>query len=90
VVDVIAELRDYGVEVDVHDPWVDANEASTEYGINLSDTPQAGAYDGIILAVAHGEFRRMGVDAFRALGRENHVIYDLKSVVEAADVDCRL
>ena len=53
VVDVVAELKDYGCYVDVHDPWVDANEAMHEYGIELVPDLQPGTYDGILLAVAH-------------------------------------
>ena len=49
VIDVIAELREYGVHVDVHDPWVDAAEASRNMGWTLITTPEPRAYDGVIL-----------------------------------------
>lgn len=89
VVDVVHELRAYGIEVDVHDPWVDAADAFEEYGIELTKAPGAD-YDGIILAVAHEEFKALGVDGVRAYGKSPHVFFDLKSVFSADDADIRL
>lgn len=90
VVDVIAELQDYGIEVDVYDPWVDAAEAEHEYGITPISQPDTGVYDGIVLAVAHQEFTEMGLAEMRKLGREGHVIYDLKYILPADQSDLRL
>jgi UDP-N-acetyl-D-galactosamine dehydrogenase len=90
VVDVVAELADYGISVDVHDPWVDAGEARHEYGISLCESPDQGGYDGIILAVAHEQFRDMGAEAIRGFGRGAHVFFDLKSVFAPAESDVRL
>ena len=90
VVDIVAELNDYNCKVDVYDPWVSAEEAVHEYGITPIAQPQAGTYDGIILAVAHNQFRAMGADGIRALGKPVHVLYDLKYVLEAGAVDLRL
>jgi len=78
VVDIIDELKSYGVRVDVHDPWVDAAEALHEYGIEITPTPADRSYDAIILAVAHREFMAMGSQALRRLSRGNAVIYDVK------------
>lgn len=88
VVDVIAALKEYNIEVDCHDPWVDADEARHEYGISPIGTPEPGRYDAVILAVAHREFRDMGADAIRRFGKPSHVLYDLKSIlpIEAADL----
>lgn len=90
VVDIITELQDYGIHVDVHDPWVDASEAEQEYGINLIPHPEAEKYDGVILAVAHDEFAAIGGDGIRKLGRENHVLFDLKYILPANQSDLRL
>ncbi|ATI44023.1 Vi polysaccharide biosynthesis protein VipA/TviB (plasmid) [Pacificitalea manganoxidans] len=90
VVDVVSELREYGIDVDVHDPWVDAEEAMHEYGISLTETPEAGAYDGVILAVAHETFRERGMSFLRDMGRDTHVLYDLKSVFSPGECDLRL
>jgi UDP-N-acetyl-D-glucosamine/UDP-N-acetyl-D-galactosamine dehydrogenase len=90
VVDVVSELRDYGVQVEVHDPWADPSAAYEEYGLALTTAPEPGAYDGIILAVAHGAYRAMGAGALRSFGRAVHVLYDLKHVLAGSESDLRL
>lgn len=91
VVDIIAELEDYGITVDVHDPWADPDEARQHYGIDLVADPDAGAYYGIVLAVAHREFKAMDAAAIRSFGRADaHVLYDLKNVLPRGDSDLRL
>jgi len=90
VVDIIAELKDYGIAVDVYDPWVNSKEAQDEHGISLIKEPAPGSYDAIILAVAHRQFREMGVGWMRALGRPGAVIFDVKHVLPASAVDGRL
>jgi UDP-N-acetyl-D-galactosamine dehydrogenase len=84
---VVAELRDYGVQVDVHDPWADTDEARHEYGLDLIGAPEAGAYDGIVLAVAHDAFHAAGPGALRSYGREGAVLCDLKSVFARNESD---
>ena len=90
VVDVIAELQDYGINVDVYDPWIDAAEAQHEYGITPIEAPEYNAYDGMILAVAHQEFTDLGAAGVRQFGREDHVLYDLKYTLPADQSDLRL
>lgn len=90
VVDIIAELQDYGVSVDCYDPWINAAEAQHEYGITPVSEPATGAYDGIVLAVAHKEFAAMGAEKIHALGKPAHVLYDLKYVLTASAADLRL
>lgn len=90
VVDVVSELRDYGIAVDVHDPWVDAGEAMHEYGIKLMDEPNSGAYDGVVLAVGHDNYRDAGAAALRNYGRSEHIFCDLKSVFARQESDLRL
>jgi UDP-N-acetyl-D-galactosamine dehydrogenase len=90
VIDVVAELRGYGVHVDVHDPWVDAADVQNEYGLALVTTPEPGAYDGVILAVAHDSYHEAGADALRGYGRPGHVFCDLKSVFGRSESDLRL
>jgi UDP-N-acetyl-D-galactosamine dehydrogenase len=90
VIDVIRELEDYGIVIDVHDPWVDVAAAKHEYGYDLVTAPELGMYDGVILGVAHDEFRAMGAERLRAFGREGHVLYDLKSMLPSADSCLRL
>ncbi|HBN90009.1 Vi polysaccharide biosynthesis UDP-N-acetylglucosamine C-6 dehydrogenase TviB [Rheinheimera aquimaris] len=90
VVDILAELKEYGVVADVFDPWVDAAEAQHEYGITPIAQPEAGSYDAVILAVGHKQFRDMGAAGIRALGKEGSILYDLKYVLSTADSDLRL
>lgn len=89
VTDVIDELRDFGAEVDVFDPWVSAKEAKDEYGINLVSAPGNGYYDAIILAVAHDEFVALGSEGIRQFGKPGHIIYDLKYVLPIDESDLR-
>ncbi len=90
VVDIVSELEDYNVRVDVHDPWADAEEARAEYGYELVAEPEQGAYDGIVLAVAHEQFKQLGAEALRRWGRPEHVLFDLKSVFPRDASDLRL
>lgn len=91
VVDVIEELKLYGTQVDVYDPWADPAEVQHEYGVEvMSELPAPGQYDGIVLAVAHREFFELGATGFRKLGKDVHVLYDIKSVLPADAVDGRL
>ena len=90
IVDIVRELADYSIQVDVCDPWVDAAEAQREYGIDPVAQPQAGTYDAIILAVAHEQFVDMGAAAVHALGKPDHVLYDLKYVLAESESDLRL
>jgi UDP-N-acetyl-D-glucosamine/UDP-N-acetyl-D-galactosamine dehydrogenase len=88
VVDIVKELADYGVQADVYDPWVSAKDAQHEYGITPVSELETGSYDAVIVAVAHHQFKAMGVAALRALGKPSHVLFDLKYVfpVEASDL----
>ncbi|WP_458722313.1 Vi polysaccharide biosynthesis UDP-N-acetylglucosamine C-6 dehydrogenase TviB [Shimia sp. W99] len=90
VIDAIKELEEFGVEIDVHDPWVDPKEALDEFNIKMVSRPELSAYDGILLAVAHKQFRDAGADGLRKFGRPGCVLYDLKHVLPAADSDLRL
>lgn len=90
VVDIVRELGEYNIEVDVYDPWVDPDEAVNEYGIRPIGAPANGAYDGIVLAVAHQQFKELGPAALRELGKPDHVLYDLKYVLTAEEADLRL
>jgi UDP-N-acetyl-D-galactosamine dehydrogenase len=90
VVDIVVELKEYNCSVDVYDPWVSAEESVHEYGIAPVGQPEPATYDGVILAVAHNEFRAMGAEGIRALGKPAHVLYDLKYVLAADAVDLRL
>ncbi len=90
VVDIVSELAEYNIQVDVYDPWVAVEEAQHEYGITPITEPAINAYDGIVLAVAHNEFRALGAENIRQYGKAKHILYDLKYLLSAEEADLRL
>jgi UDP-N-acetyl-D-galactosamine dehydrogenase len=90
VIDIIAPLQAQGAKVDVWDPWIDAEEAKTEYGLDLIVEPAAGAYDAVVLAVAHKQFADLGAAAIRGFGKPGAVLFDVKSMLPKAAADLRL
>jgi len=90
VVDIINEIKDYGANVDIYDPWVDQQEAINEYDINMISKPQNGFYDAIILAVAHTQIKEMGAEKIHAFGKKDHVLYDIKYLLDPDQTDGRL
>jgi len=90
VIDIVQELDNYHASVDVYDPWVDPEEAKEEYGITPISELNEGVYDAIIVSVAHKEFVAMGVDKIRTLGKQKHILFDVKHIFPKQDVDARL
>ncbi len=90
VVDIVSELSSFGANVDVYDPWVSAADVEAEYGLSVTTEPEAGAYDVVVIAVGHDEFKALGADGIRALGNDNAIVYDIKYVLPAETVDKRL
>ncbi|WP_088330201.1 Vi polysaccharide biosynthesis UDP-N-acetylglucosamine C-6 dehydrogenase TviB [Lacimicrobium sp. SS2-24] len=90
VVDIVSELSEYGASVEIYDPWANAEEAMHEYGLELLKRPSENAYDAVILAVAHNEFRQYDRATFDRLCKEKRVIYDLKYALDKSLTDRRL
>jgi UDP-N-acetyl-D-glucosamine/UDP-N-acetyl-D-galactosamine dehydrogenase len=90
VADVVRELQKYGAQVDVYDPWVDAHKAEHEYSLRPIRRPKPKHYDAIVMAVAHKEFREMGIENVRSFAKREHVLFDIKYVFDADAVDGRL
>jgi len=90
IVDIVTELKDYGVQADVFDPWVEVKEAEREYAITPIAEPESAAYDAIVLAVGHQQFKDMGAAEIRTLGKQEHILYDLKYLLSAEESDLRL
>src|SRR5882672_5625036 len=90
VVDVVRELQKQGAQVDIYDPWASRSECRHEYGLQPVRALKRGRYDVAIVAVAHRQFRELGVRAVRRLCKTKHVLYDIKHVFPAAAVDGRL
>jgi UDP-N-acetyl-D-galactosamine dehydrogenase len=90
IVDLVRELKRYHAEVDVHDPWVHAGDAVEEYGLRMIDSLPKGHYDAIVVAVAHDQFRQMGIEAIRQLGKPECVIFDVKHLFPKQCTTARL
>ena len=90
VIDVIRELKDHNIKVDVYDPWVDTSEAMQEYGIEPVDKPASGAYDGVVIAVAHDQFKEIGAKGISDYSKPASVIYDLKYILPDSAAVLRL
>ena len=91
VIDLVRELQGFDTQVDVYDPWADLAEAKHEYGISLlPELPAPSQYDALVVAVAHDQFKALGIQGLRKLGNYGVVIYDIKSMFGKADVDGRL
>ncbi len=90
IVDIVEELASYGAKVDVHDPWVNADEAREEYDLDLVAAPEHNAYDVVIVAVAHEQFKALGAAGIRAFCKDKAMLYDIKYVLSQGDVDDRL
>ncbi|WP_438436815.1 Vi polysaccharide biosynthesis UDP-N-acetylglucosamine C-6 dehydrogenase TviB [Kluyvera sichuanensis] len=90
VIDILTELKEYNVNVDIYDPWVNVEEADREYGINIHSNLPNEKYDGVIFAVAHSQFKAMNEDDIMNLIKDNGVIYDLKYIIAPEIADIRL
>jgi len=90
VIDLVEEFEGFNCNVDIYDPWVDKDESVHEYNIKPINYPVAGKYDAILLAVAHDEFKALSVEQIKAFGKDNHVLYDIKYLLDANEVDGRL
>lgn len=90
IVDMVKALKEYDLDLDIYDPWVDPLDAAKEYGIDPVASLANGKYDAIVLAVAHDQFKQMSIDEFKAVAKEKYVLYDLKYILNHTDVDIRL
>lgn len=85
VIDVIHELQEFGVDVDVYDPWADKAEVKHEYGIGMVESFEYSNYEAIILAVAHHQFKTLDLNK-----TDKCVLFDIKSFIDSKKVDGRL
>jgi UDP-N-acetyl-D-galactosamine dehydrogenase len=88
VIDIYKELNQFGLNVDIHDPWANPEEVKHEYGIDILEKLNGGSYQAIIIAVAHNEFTQIDFDAIKAKGET--VVFDTKGVLDRGLVDGRL
>ena len=90
IIDMVQALKEYELDLDIYDPWVDPNEVEHEYGLAPISALQNNEYDAIILAVAHDQFKQMTATEIHALGKTKHVLFDLKYVLEQSESSLRL
>ncbi len=90
IIDIIEEFQQYHANVDVYDPWVNADEARQAYDVNIISEVKKGHYDAIVLAVGHEEFLSLNAEGIRAFGQNNHIFYDVKGLMPRDAVDGRL
>ncbi|MDA3559779.1 Vi polysaccharide biosynthesis UDP-N-acetylglucosamine C-6 dehydrogenase TviB [Acinetobacter baumannii] len=90
IVDMVKALKEYDLDLDIYDPWVDSAEVEAEYGLAPIMELKQGRYDAIVIAVAHDQFKLMSTEDFHSLGKKKHVLYDLKHVLNKVDADLRL
>lgn len=90
IVDMVNALKEYDLDLDIYDPWVDSTEVEAEYGLAPVLELKQGQYDAIVIAVAHDEFKQMSKEEFNTLGKDKHVLYDLKYVLDKQESDIRL
>lgn len=90
IVDFIKALKEYDLDLDIYDPWVDDTEVQHEYGLAPVKELKQGVYDAVVIAVAHNQFKKMTAQEFHALGKINHVLYDLKYVLDQQESSIRL
>jgi UDP-N-acetyl-D-galactosamine dehydrogenase len=90
IVDLVTEFDNFNCNIDIYDPWVDKKEAYDEYGLELISNPINNKYDAILLAVAHNEFKKLSLKQIKSFGKKNHVLYDIKYLLNVNEVDGRL
>jgi len=90
IVDVVGELKDFGCNIDIYDPWVLPNEALSEYGFSLITELVSNSYDAIVILVGHDLFKEMGSEKIHSLGKNRHVLFDVKSILPRGSADLRL
>ena len=90
IIDMVKELQSFNMNVDVFDPWAEADEVQHEYGLKLEPEIHKGVYDAIVLAVDHSDFKKWGAEKIRSYGKEKHVLYDVKHILSKHESDLRL
>ena len=85
VVDIIKELKDYGTEVQVADPYADPKETLREYGVNLTPLEELRPASAVVAAVAHRPYRELGVSGVKKLMKDGAVLMDVKAIFDRAE-----
>lgn len=87
IVDVIAALKDYGIQVEIYDPWANPSEVQHEYKLTTSNTLPQNKYDAIVLGVSHKEFINLDLSPLK---KSKSIVYDVKGVLDNNQIDGKL
>lgn len=90
VSDTASELDKKGFNVDVYDPWVNKSDFKSRYEYNLIETPENDKYSIVIIAVGHEIFKQLGIKKIKKYTKEQSIIFDVKNIFEASEVDLSL
>lgn len=90
IIDMVNALKEYDLDIDIYDPWVDHKEVKDEYGLLPIYAPEQKAYDAIVLAIGHQQFKKMEYEGIKGLGKKDCVIYDLKYLLSKDQSTLRL
>ena len=90
IVDLIESFHEYNANTHIFDPWVNKDDAKKEFNITLESRLNEDKYDAIVIAVSHDEFKKMGIENIRKLGKQSNIIYDIKYLFQSSQVDSRL
>lgn len=90
VIDIVRGFAEYGAQVHICDPHASADEAAAQYGVELTQAPAPGTFDATIVAVAHTQFKDLGIKSIRAYGKPTSILYDLKGIFPRNLVDATL
>ena len=90
VLGVIESFERFNCTVDVYDPWVERSELTQKIDVNMVEKPERGKYEAIVICVAHKEFQALSSQEIRSYGAKNHVLYDVKHLLDISESDGRL
>lgn len=90
IIDMVKALKEYDLDIDIYDPWVDSREVEYEYNLTPISFLEKGKYNAIVIAVAHDEFREMSLDSYIDLCKDKYVVYDLKYMFPVNSATIRL
>lgn len=82
VIDIIKELGTYAIDVTVHDPMADPEEAQQEYGVALTDFKAIRDMDAVIIATAHKHYKNLSIEAIKSLMKPTGLLFDVKAIVD--------
>lgn len=87
---IITNLKKYSCNLELHDPWANKAEVKKIFGMYPNSKVSPKSYDAVIIAVAHSEFKTLGLAKIKSLCKSTHIIFDLKNIFNSTQVDFKL